>query len=365
MKWIALLGRQDMPTDGIEDYCLFLARALALQGIELEPIRLPWIEMGWVSALRQLKRASAQWRGEWVLLQYAAFSWSRSGFPFGAIATVALLRRSGVRCAVVFHEPGRQTGLHGINRVRGVCQDWVVHTLYRQAEKGIFADPLESIEWLPKGEAKAVFIPIGANIPECPPRVQRANDRDGAARTVAVFCLSDPPNRQREVSEISQAMRSVAANGIRLRLVFLGRGTTEATEEIKRAFRGSSVEVSNLGLCSAEEISRILGESDAMLCVRGRLFPRRGSALAGIACGLPIVAYAGAAEGTPLAEAGVELVPYGDREALGAALTRVLLDQQYWQQLYERNVRVQRKYFSWDPIALAFADMLTENRINP
>jgi hypothetical protein len=54
-----------------------------------------------------------------------------------------------------------------------------------------------------------------------------------------------------------------------------------------------------------------------MLCVRGKLFPRRGSALAGIACGLPIIAYAGATEGTPLAEAGIELVPYRDCEVLG------------------------------------------------
>jgi glycosyltransferase involved in cell wall biosynthesis len=162
------------------------------------------------------------------------------------------------------------------------------------------------------------------------------------------------PNLQREVSDIYYAMNLAAANGEQLRLVLLGRGTPEAQEEIERVFQGSSVGVENFGLRSAEEVSRVLGESDAMLCVRGKLFPRRGSALAGIACGLPIIAYAGAAEGTPLAEAGVELVPYGDREALGMALARLLTDERYWQQLHERNRRVHGQHFSWDRIAERF-----------
>ena len=33
-EWIALLGRRDMPTDGVEDYCTFLGRALAQRGAE-------------------------------------------------------------------------------------------------------------------------------------------------------------------------------------------------------------------------------------------------------------------------------------------------------------------------------------------
>ena len=95
-----------------------------------------------------------------------------------------------------------------------------------------------------------------------------------------------------------------------------------------------------------------------MLCVRGRLHPRRGSAIAGISCGLPIVGYAGAAERTPLAEAGVELVPYGDREALGRALARVLADVNLRKSLQEKSLRAQRKYFSWDVIAAAVVGCL-------
>jgi glycosyltransferase involved in cell wall biosynthesis len=355
VKWIALLGQQDMPTDGVADYCLFLARGLAPLGIELAQVRVPWIEEGWIGALLQLRRECAAWRGRWVLLQYTALSWSRRGFPFGAVAVLAILRRRGARCAVVFHEPNRQGGSGFLQGIRGACQDWVIRALYRYADKAIFADPLGSIAWLPKNETKAAYIPIGANIPE---PSQRTNYAPRDRKTVAVFCLSYMPNLQREVGDIYHAMNLAAANGGQLRLVLLGRGTPEAHEEIERVFQGSAVGVENLGLRSAEEVSRVLGECDAMLCVRGKLFPRRGSALAGISCGLPIIAYAGAAEGTPLAEAGVELVPYGDREALGMALARVLADERYWQQLYERNRRVHGEYFSWDRIAERFREEL-------
>ena len=145
---------------------------------------------------------------------------------------------------------------------------------------------------------------------------------------------------------------------MKLRLVLLGRGTAEAQQEIDSAFGDISVQISNLGLRSADEVSRTLANSDVMLCVRGPLFPRRGSALAGIACGLPIIAYEGASERTPLAEAGVELVPWRDRDALGAALTRVLSDGHLREELRRKSLRAQETHFTWYKIAAAFVRVL-------
>ena len=102
-----------------------------------------------------------------------------------------------------------------------------------------------------------------------------------------------------------------------------------------------------------------------MLCVRGKLYPRRGSAIAGIACGLPIVGYAGKAEGTPLAEAGVILVPYRDRKALGMALARVLGDADLRRELQEKSLRVRGKYFSWDVIAGAYVSSMSTTKKSP
>ena len=144
-----------------------------------------------------------------------------------------------------------------------------------------------------------MFIPLGPNLPEYVVPAGETRDRN-AVMTVAVFCVSEPPYREREVDEISHAMRAAAAAVHSLRIVFLGKGTREAQDEIARAFAGIPVEVSNLGLCSLEDISRVLAESDATLCVRGKLNLRRGSALAGIASAVPVVGYSGAAEWPPL-----------------------------------------------------------------
>jgi glycosyltransferase involved in cell wall biosynthesis len=356
--WVALLGRRDTPVDGVEDYCKYLGKALARRGVSLRTARIGWADRGWVNALFRLRRDCAEWRGKWVLLQYTALGWSRRGFPIGALVTLGILKRRGARCAVVFHEPFGFCGPRWIDRIRGACQNWIVRALYRRADRSIFTAPLHTIHWLPKGSAKATFIPIGANIPEPGVHPPAAGDRNGAGKTVAVFCLSDPPNLQNELDDISQAVRAAATDGANLRVVFLGRGTAEAKNDIESAFARIPVKVSNLGLQDAGEISRILAESDVMLCVRGLLYPRRGSALAGIACGLPIIGYAGAAEGTPLEEAGIELVPYRDSEAMGRALARVLGDANLRRSLLERSRRAYTKYFSWDFIAAAFVDFL-------
>ncbi len=47
-EWIALLGRRDMPTDGVEDYCTFLGRALAQRGVTLNLTRVDWFGQGWM-----------------------------------------------------------------------------------------------------------------------------------------------------------------------------------------------------------------------------------------------------------------------------------------------------------------------------
>lgn len=360
--WVALLGLRDAPTDGIEDYCSFLGEALAQHQIELDQTRVKWAENGWVSALRSLWAESANWGKGWVLLQYTAMAWSRRGFPFGALAVLAVLRRRGLRCAVVFHEPFRQGGERWIDRLRGRWQDWVIRRLYSGATKAIFADPLEKVPWVPKGASKAAFIPIGANIPEGRLEDVRSDGHNGNVKTVAVFCVSDPPYREREIGDVAHAMRFVAQQGVKARVVFIGRGTADAKEEIERLFDGTAGEVSNLGLQSPGDVRRILSESDAMLCVRGRLYMRRGSAIAGLACGLPIVGYAGDAEGTPLEEAGVELVPYPDRDALGKALAHVLENADYRELLYKRGSRAYNEYFAWRTIASGFASLLAENQ---
>jgi glycosyltransferase involved in cell wall biosynthesis len=251
------------------------------------------------------------------------------------------------------------SGSRAIDRVRGACQNWVIRKLYGQSERSIFPAPLPTIAWLSKGDPKAAFVPIGANIPERrPTRPEIELPKVNEERSIVIFCLSGMPILREELDDISRAASVAKEKGAEFRLTFIGRGTNEASEEISRTLENIPIEFSNLGLVPAEEVCAALTGADAMLCVRGRVYPRRGSAIAGIACGLPIIAYAGEAENTPIADAGLVLVPYRDGAALGTALARVLKDRSLLSELQEKSLRAYERHFSWDSIAAKVAAFL-------
>ncbi|MGA8143700.1 MAG: hypothetical protein WB987_07415 [Candidatus Acidiferrales bacterium] len=152
------------------------------------------------------------------------------------------------------------------------------------------------------------------------------------------------------MSDISRAIR-IAATGQKLRVVFVGRGTAEAREGINRAFDGIPADVSILGVKDGFEVRDSLSNSDVMLCVRGVMYPRRGSAIAGIACGLPILGYGTNETAFPIGEAGVRLVPYRDADSLGTILTQVLTDERLRGRLSAASRAAQERFFSWDIIA--------------
>lgn len=356
--WIALLGRGEASADGVQDYCEFLGRGLERQGVKLKVRRVDWAEKGWWSALRELRRECQAWRGHWILLQFTSLAWSRRGFPLGVLAVLAVIRRGGAHCAVVFHEPFRPDATTWFDHARGAFQEWIIRRIYNSVSKNIFPEPLSRIKGLPRSALNARFIPIGANIPERRPVVPAPFSENDTSKTVVVFCLTGMPYLRDELKDISEAARITVANGVRFRMLFFGRGTSEAREQITYSFRDLPIEVSNLGVLDADHISDILAGSDAMLCVRGRVYLRRGSAIAGIACGLPIVGYAGESEDTPLDDAGLVLVPYRDARAAGAALTRVLLDSSLHRELQEKSLRAQQKHFAWNLIASAFVNFL-------
>jgi len=352
--WIGVLGRGQDGADGIQDYCTHLGKGLASRGVTLRVSRVEWRRLGWRRALAELRRESRAWRGDWVLLQYTALGFSSRGFPLRAVTVMRILRGNGARCAVVFHDPFRQGGRRLRDRLRGTVQEWVIRRIFELSERAIFPDPLSKIPWLPKQSTKGVCIPIGANIPECPVVANGDAKNEGGLKTVVVFCLSLDAVMAEEMRDLSVAARTACEKGARFRLIFLGRGTAEAREAISAAFLGVPVEISILGILDAEKVAEVLSGADIMLCVRGMIYPRRGSAIAGIASGLAVLGYAGEAEGTPLVEAGVILVPYRDAAALGRELAKVLGDSALEAELREKSHRAYGQYYSWDLIAGAF-----------
>jgi glycosyltransferase involved in cell wall biosynthesis len=359
-KWVALLGRRDVPADGVEDYCTFLASGLSPRGVELERVRLPLLDAGWFSAFWRLQRESRGWSGRWVLLQYTAFSWSRRGFPVPARIVLSLLQRRRARVAVVFHEACRQgQGKRWIDRLRGACQDWVIRSMYRGAEKSVFTVPLETVDWLPNDANRAAFIPIGANIPENARRRQGRAQRNGE-KTVIVFGITGVPEMGREVDDIAEIIRETSHTFDGVRLVAVGRGSVEAREQLVRGLDKYNVTVEIRGILPAKEVALEFEKADVLLFVRGAITTQRGSVMAGVASGIPIVGYGDRKVIGPLEEAGIEWSPSRACEDFARSLIRVLNNPTHWMELHERNLEAQSKYFTWNRIAERFRNVLAE-----
>jgi glycosyltransferase involved in cell wall biosynthesis len=141
-----------------------------------------------------------------------------------------------------------------------------------------------------------------------------------------------------------------------------GRGTQEAEPALRSELAGAQVEIESLGLLSPEQVSQALARADVLLSVRGQISTRRGHAIAGIACGIPVVCYSGPETAWPITEAGILTAPLGDRQALVGALERLLSEDSFRANLAERSRQAQKEYFSWTAIVERFATELNLRR---
>jgi glycosyltransferase involved in cell wall biosynthesis len=350
---IALVGKRDEPTDAVRDYCGCLGRALGRRGAVMETVEVAWDRRGRLAALATLWKQSAAWRGRWVLLQYTALMWSRRGFPLWVPIMLAMLRRRGCRTGILFHDVCPHAGPRWIDKLRVSVQLWSVRRAHAQAERVLFSLPLSNVHWLPQPAHKAFFVPVGANVPSLDDRGQERGARPANNMpTVAVFGVSTWHAVQRqEIEAICHAMRSASAELGKLGLLVIGRGAREAESALRQGLHGSSVELTVDGVLSRQEIASRLSSGDVLLFVRGPLSSRRGSGLAGMACGLPILAYEGSETGPPLTEAGIVFVAQDDLCSLAQQLTTLLRDDAKRRVLSERNMLIFREWFSWERVA--------------
>ena len=262
---------------------------------------------------------------------------------------------------MVFHDAEPYGGKRWVGRLRRKVQQYVMRRLLLLSDLSFFTVPREKVSWVPAKAENIVFIPVGANLPS--PEKTWSQKRDTADRKpcVGVFSITGDPRAQQEIGLISEAVNHAAKQVGPLRVVVFGRNS-EAGEDLKARLAGSPVEVLVLGLIPAEEIVRVLGVSDVLLFVRGQISSRRGSAIAGIACGLPVIAQEGSETAAPITEAGVVLVPATAPGEFGPALLRVLSDQTYRASLAERSRNAQQRYFSWSVIAAQYAKALEKRK---
>lgn len=353
LKCVALLGRQDEPTDGVRDYCELLSQAFAQRGMQMEILALRWEIQGWRKALGTLWKASRSWKKQIVMLQYTALMWSRRGFPVGALAVLAILKIRGVSLCVVFHDAGYVPARGVLRRLRVAFQNFTIRTMFSAAEIPVLTVPASQLDWLPRRSPRAVFIPVGANFP---PVARKRRETLPEIPTIAVFGVTEGKQIEAEAETIAHVISRAAAAIPRLSLNVFGRGALEAETALRSRLVEKSIEITVEGVLPAEEVRERLCRADVLLFVRGQVSSRRGSAIAGIACGLPVAGYRGLETATPITEAGVMLVENGNQDELAQALVQILSDARIYQQLCHRSAMAAENCFSWDVIALRFAE---------
>lgn len=345
---IALLGKGDPLTDGVKDYCTFVGDAMRQRGDAWELVEFDWEKLGWGPALRRLGDLSRGWRGQWVLVQYTALAWSRRSFPTHFLSVLRILKRNGARVGVIFHDANPYPGERLVDRLRRAVQKHVMRKTYRVADKCIFTVPLNNVSWLPGNPARAAVIPVGSNLPVSGLRAPAPSGPKAKMR-VAVYAVT--AGNEWEVEQVRYAMSEAKKHFEEVELVMIGRGTEVYGTAYVEALRGSGVQVNVRGILPALEVIQELCVSDAVLFARGGMASRRTGAVAGIACGLAVVGFAGPETGFPLTEAGIETAPGYDTRLLGEALVRVLTDDARRAGLQARSRRAYEEYFSYSKIA--------------
>ena len=362
---IALLGRRDEPTDAVEEYCRRLGAALATLGFQMDLRRVPWNEHGWASSLDALRLQAEAWRDTWVLVQYTALAWSSRGFPGRIFRVLRVLRKAGARIAVVFHDVEPFEGTRIVDRVRRRLQLGAMRDLAAFSDRNVFTIATDHISWAGSSEAanQSMFITVGANLPlEVP---TQNHDELHLPSTIAVFSITGGIPGGLETENIIATIRYAASKLGRLRLLVFGRHAERREATLRDGLSDLPIELQVEGVISDTELVERFAASDVLLFVRGVISSRRGSAIAGIACGLPVIALQGKETASPITEAGVVLLSEGlGREALqaelGEALVRVLSENSLRMELVQRSQTAQEKHFSWQAIAARYAKFLQQ-----
>jgi glycosyltransferase involved in cell wall biosynthesis len=360
---IALLGRRDSPTDAVEEYCRYLREALLERDYDLSIERVAWEERGWGAASRRLRRHAKHWNGTWVLVQYTALGWSSRGFPLRFLRVLKILKAGGARVAVVYHDVEPYEGRRVIDQLRRSAQLHTMRKALNISEAAIFTVPTEKLSWVERQPGNVFFIPVVANLlPFGDAALARKSISTDEKLTIAVFGITGGEGGKYEIRNIVDAVQFAASRMKNLRLIVMGRNAKDAEAELKKLLGDATVELHVLGILPAEDVARTLSVSDVLLFVRGHISTRRGSAIAGIACGLPVIAFEGPETAPPITEAGLALYSPQRKGDLSDVLLRVLEDKHYRASLAQKSWLAQAAYFSWRAIAERYAVFLRKEK---
>jgi glycosyltransferase involved in cell wall biosynthesis len=350
-----------VPTDAVEDYCRYLGQALTAHNCKLQIRRVPWNEHGWSASLEALRLQAKDWRGTWILVQYTALAWSARGFPGRFLRVLRVLRKSGAKSAVVFHDAEPFGGARMIDRFRRMLQIRAMRAAIAIADHAVFTVPSEKLSWTDGIAQKFSFIPVGANLPL--PAAAQEHDQIHSPPAVCVFGITGGTAGEHETRNIIATIRYAAQKTGPLRLLVFGRHSELREQALRESLGDLSVEIDVAGVVDDKALLDKFAAADVLLFVRGSISSRRGSAIAGIACGLPTIALQGTETAPPITDAGVLLLPETQDEKtlqlrFGEALVRLFSDHALRVDLIRRSRVVHDQFFAWPAIARRYCEFL-------
>ncbi|MGI8983686.1 MAG: glycosyltransferase family 4 protein [Acidimicrobiales bacterium] len=276
-----------------------------------------------------MRRQAAAFSPDRVLLHYSVLSWANAGQPWAAPPLVATLRSLGLPTTAFLHEyivpvSWRQPrsiafgAAHpaALAVVLSVCDGAVVTTEHR-------ARSLRAARWLPL--RPVIFLPVFSNVE---PLARPARPPSEGDVVLGVFGFGTPSYPRQTVIDAVARLRTTDP-GVRLRLVGAPGPTDPAGADWSAA-------AARAGVSDLLEFTGVLDEpqlADALAAVDVMIFPdpggpasRKTTLAAGLAHGLPIVAFYGPQGWTELCASDAVVLAPGTVDATAAALAPLVRD---------------------------------------
>jgi glycosyltransferase involved in cell wall biosynthesis len=219
----------------------------------------------------------------------------------------------------------------------------------------------EQLSWTGGARKDSSFIPVGANLPLL--SAPQPRDKIHSPPTVAVFSITGGAAGDRETRDIIAALRHAALKLGPLRLLVFGRHAELREQVLRQALKDATVTIDIAGVVDGKALVQKFSDADVLLFIRGAISSRRGSAISGIAAGLPLIALQGSETASPITNAGVFLLPENIEERtlqpqLGEALVRILSDNDFRAALVQRSCAAYAESFAWPAIAGRYCEFL-------
>jgi glycosyltransferase involved in cell wall biosynthesis len=332
--------------DGIRDYSERLAEELSRRSVDVD-LRLSW-------------RGAASWAdADAVVLQYSPFNFGRWGFAPRLPAELLALRSKADRpaLAVMVHEPYvPMDSWRGA--LMGAWQRFQL-TAVRLGADAVFAsiDTWASRLARQRPRRPTRHLPVASNLPDMRSRRAEARARLGIEEGTLVLSALGGGHPSWLGGYVAEAANAVAARGGPVRLLCMGADAPAPPG------LGAEVDVYRPGRVEAGELSEALAASDLFLApLIDGVSTRRGSMMAALQHGLPIVGTAG-----PLTDAilrrpgsGLSLTAVGDRGAFAAAVLALSADADARESSGAASRRLYERNFDWPVVAETLLSALPE-----